>query len=78
MAYSGVMGVGTNGPTVTRLTHQQWLHRNARVHFRLSDGRTQVQHDGIVAKISKLIWTDPDELLDADRRLLGVNFRTLG
>ena len=37
-----------------------------------------MQHDEIVAKIGKLIWTDPDELLDADRKLLGVNFRKLG
>ena len=37
-----------------------------------------MQHDEIVAKIGKLIWTDPDELLDADRRLLEVNFRKLG
>ena len=61
-----------------RLTHRQWLHRNARLHFRRPDGRTQLQHNEIVAKISKLIWTDPDELLDADRKLLGLDFRKLG
>ena len=37
-----------------------------------------MQHNEIVAKISKLIWTDPDVLLDADRKLLGVDFRKLG
>ena len=61
-----------------RITHRQWLHRNARVHFRLSDGRTQAQHDEIVAKIGRLIWTDPDELLEKDRRLLRVDFKQLG
>ena len=61
-----------------RLTHRQWLHRNARLYFRRSDGRTQAKHEEIVSKIEHLVWTDPEELLDKDRRLLEVDLGKLG
>ena len=61
-----------------RLTHRQWLHRNVKVHFRRSDGRTIAQFVDIMRKVKDLIWTDPDNLLLEDRCLLKTNFDKLG
>ena len=61
-----------------RITHRQWLHRNAKVHFKRSDGRTISQHEQIMEKIKDLLWTDPEELLDDDKALLDEDFEQLG
>ena len=60
------------------LTHQQWLHCNTRVHFRRLDGCTLKEHKDIVAKIKKLVCTNPEELLANNRHLVGVDFSVLG
>ena len=60
------------------ITHRQWLHRNALLHFRLSDGRTLVERAAIVERVMGLMWTDPSELLPADRPLLDQDFEKLG
>jgi hypothetical protein len=57
-----------------RITHRQWLHRNAKVHFKQSDGRKISQHEQIMEKIEDLLWTDPDDLLDDDKALLDKDF----
>ena len=41
------------------ITHRQWLHRNAKVHIKKRDGKTQVQHEEIMDKVRDLIYTDP-------------------
>ena len=33
------------------ITHRQWLHRNAKVHIKKRDGKTQVQHEEIMDKV---------------------------
>ena len=60
------------------ITHRQRLHRNAKVHFKRSDGRTISQHEQIMEKIKELLWTDPEELLDDDKALLDEDFEQLG
>jgi hypothetical protein len=56
-----------------RITHRQWLHRNAKVHFKGTDGRTLRQHEAITERIKDLLWTDPEDLLEEDRCLLAEN-----
>ena len=60
-----------------RLTHRQWLLRNALLHFRLSDGRTYVERERLVERILELMWTDPDDLLPMDRALMSEDFTKL-
>ena len=56
------------------ITYWQWLHPNAKVHFKQSDGRTISQHEQIMSKIKDLLWTDPDDMLEDDRDLLEEDF----
>ena len=60
------------------ITHRQWLHRNANVHIKKRDGKTQVQHEEIMDKVRDLIYTDPMDLLEEDRHLLQEDFAFLG
>jgi hypothetical protein len=60
------------------ITHRQWLHRNAKVHIKKRDGKTQVQHEEIMDKVRDLILTDPMDLLSEDRHLLEEDFEYLG
>ena len=61
-----------------RLTHRQWLHRNAILHFRLSDGRTIAERESLIRRVQDLMWTDPEDLLPDDRPLLEEDFVKLG
>ena len=61
-----------------QLTHKQWLLRNARVHIKRKGDLTSKEHDALLAKIEKLMWTDPDDLLPGDRILLDEDFHALG
>ena len=61
-----------------RLTHRQWLLRNALLHYKLPDGRTLAQRERLVERIMELMWTDPDELLPEDHALLDEDFEKLG
>jgi len=61
-----------------RITHRQWLLRNALLHYKLPDGRTLVQRERLVERIMELMWTDPDDLLPEDRALLDEDFEKLG
>ena len=40
---------------VLRITHRQWLQRNAIIHYRLSDGPTVAEKEKIVARVMELI-----------------------
>ena len=60
------------------ITHRQWLHRDAKVHFKRSDGMTIPQHEQIMEKIEDLLWEDPDNLLADDRALLEEDFEKPG
>ena len=54
------------------ITHKQWLHRNAKVHIKKRDGKTQVEHHEIMKKVRRMLRTDPMELLERDRHLLST------
>ena len=61
-----------------RITHRQWLLRNAILHYCLPDGRTIVERERIVERVMDLMWTDPTLLLSEDRALLEEDFVKLG
>ena len=61
-----------------KIVHRQWLYRNATVHYTGKDGRTIKKHDQIMKRISDLLWTDPDDLLDDNAALLNEDFEGLG
>ena len=56
-----------------RITHQQWIYRNYKVHFRGRGGLTLKEHDEIFDKMGELMYTDPDELLPQHQHLLLVD-----
>ena len=61
-----------------QITHCQWTFSNGTVHLRGPDGLTSAQRDLLSRKCEDLLWTDPSTLLEDDRYLLDVDFRTLG
>ena len=61
-----------------RLIHCQWSMRNAKVHFKCSDGRTIAQHERILCRVYNLLCMDPLDLEEEDRCLLDEDFGTLG
>ena len=66
---------------ITRLlqmTHKQWLLRNAKVHIKRKGDLTAEEHDKLLHKIEKLMWTDPDDLLPEDHQLLKEYFDMQG
>ena len=52
--------------------------RNAKVHFKRSDGRTIAQHEQILSRVRDLLCTDPLDLEEEDRYLLDEDFEALG
>ena len=61
-----------------QMTHKQWLLRNAKIHIKRKGDLTAKEHDELLDKIEKLIWTDPDDLLPGDKELLDEDFHLLG
>jgi hypothetical protein len=61
-----------------QITHRQWTFRNGTIHLRGPDGLTSAQRDLLSRRCEDLLWTDPSALLEEDRYLLDVDFRTLG
>ena len=61
-----------------QMTHKQWLLRNAKIHIKQKGDLTAKEHDELLDKIEKLIWTDPDDLLPGDKELLDEDFHLLG
>ena len=56
-----------------RITHQQWIYRNHKVHFKGQGGLTLQQHDEIFDRMQDLMYTDPDKLLPEHQHLLMVD-----
>ena len=52
--------------------------RNVKVHFKRGDGRTIAQHEVTSLRTRDLLWTDPNDLLEGNRGLLGEDFEALG
>ena len=61
-----------------RITHRQWLHRNAQLHFKRADGLTSAQHKQLVRHMKDLLMIDPENLLEEDMALLYEDSRKLG
>ena len=61
-----------------KITHRQWLHRNAKLHFKTPNGRTVIENDLLNEKVKEMMWTDPDSLLEEDKALLEEDFEQLG
>lgn len=61
-----------------QMTHKQWLLRNAKVHIKCKGDLTKEEHDKLLHKIETLMWTDPDDLLPEDHKLLDEDFDMLG
>ena len=59
--------------SLLKVTHQQWLYRNHKVHFKAKGGLTLKQHDEIFDRLGELMYTDPDELLPQHQHLLMVD-----
>jgi hypothetical protein len=61
-----------------QITHRQWTFWNGTIHLRGPDGLTISQRDLLSCKCEDLLWTDPSTLLEDDRYLLDIDFRSLG
>ena len=61
-----------------KITHKQWLLRNAKIHIKRKGDMNEEEHDKLRKKIEKLIWTDPEDLLPGDEHLLNEDFDSLG
>jgi hypothetical protein len=61
-----------------QITHQQWIYRNYKVHFRTKGGLTVKEHDDCFDRFGELMYTDPDELLPQHQHLLLMNPAELG
>jgi hypothetical protein len=60
-----------------KLTHRQWLYRNATVHMKVKDDMTATQHNIILSRMEECLLIDPADLLVEDRQLLDANFNQL-
>ena len=52
-----------------RITHKQWLHQNALVHY-TGNRRTTSEKEALARRVEELLWTGPGKLLEEDRPLL--------
>ena len=60
------------------MTHKQWLLRNARVHIKRKGDMIEEDHSKLLAKINKLVVTNPEGILPHNRKLLDEDFNALG
>jgi hypothetical protein len=60
------------------ITHRQWSYRNAKVHLKKVEGRTEQEHDKIMQEVRQMMLVDPSELLPEHRALLHTDFLRLG
>ena len=60
------------------ITHRQWSYRNAKVHLKKVEGRTEQEHEKIMQEVRQMMLVDPSELLPEHRALLHMDFLRLG
>jgi hypothetical protein len=60
------------------ITHRQWSYRNAKVHLKKVEGRTEKEHEQIMQEVRQMMLVDPSELLPEHRALLRTDFLRLG
>ena len=56
-----------------KITHQQWIYRNNKVHFKGKGGLTLKQHEEIYDRLGEPMYMDPEELLPQHQYLLMVD-----
>ena len=56
-----------------KITYQQWIYRNHKVHFKGKGGLTLKQHKEIYDRLGELMYTDRDKLLPQHQHLLMVD-----
>ena len=61
-----------------QMTHKQWLLRNKRINIKRKGDMNEEDHNKLLAKIEKLVWTDPEDILSGDEHLLDEDSDTLG
>ena len=60
------------------MNHKQWLLRNTKVHIKRTGDLNAEEHNKLLIRIQKLIWTDPDGVLPGNKHLLKEDFEILG
>ena len=55
------------------VTHSQWIYQNTKIHLRLLEGRTVVEHDEVMREVLHLLATHPEDILAQHRGLLEVD-----
>ena len=60
------------------ITHRQCSYRNAKVHLKKVEGRTEREHKQIMQEVRQMMLVDPSELLPEHRTLLRTDFLRLG
>lgn len=60
------------------ITHRQWLYRNARIHLRAVEGKTEQEHLQVIRAVRNMMLVDPATLLPEHRKLLELDFLRLG
>ena len=60
------------------ITHRQWLYRNARIHIRKLEGKTEREHTRIMEEVRDMMLVDPSDLLPCHRHLLRQDYERLG
>ena len=56
-----------------KITHQQWIYRNHKVHLKGPGGLSLKQHDKIFDRLNELMYTDPDQLLPEHHHLIMID-----
>ena len=60
------------------MNHRQWLYRNAQVHLKKVEGRTEAEHMQVIEEVKQMMLVDPSELLPRHQHLLEEDFIKLG
>jgi hypothetical protein len=60
------------------ITHRQWLFRNAKLHLRKLEGKTEQEHRQIIQEVRDMMIIEPEHLLPCHRHLLEQDFARLG
>ena len=60
------------------ITHRQWTYRNAKLHLKKLDGRTEWEHCRIIQEVREMMLVDPEDMLPCHHNLLHMDFERLG
>ena len=69
---------GTFVSKVLAITHSQWVYRNTKVHLRLVEGKTLIEHDEVMEEVLRLLATHPKDICPQHKSLLEMDFEKLG